>query len=410
MKKILTTIFILLIGINCVYSKSVKDPKINFNGNKYYLLYSAKTPEGVGYLNEYYKLGETYNIWSEMVAVHQFPNAYYPIDRVKKFREYLATIGCPSALNFNDKKNIAIIDFLLIHQIQGRTLMEFNIFKYEKSKKCGSDALQYARRYVANNAMEVEWVKSDFEKNRKKLIKKVKSYKIPNIITEPIDKCKIEETKENNVINNSATEEVNNEINENINVTENSNISTDKEMSDNDTNNETDKNIVDNEEINQQENEKLNANKEKTDNNTVKEDNNSTQNTVISEPEEHNNANVIENKNEDYNVDNTNIKTNIDNNSKQTNAEDENKKTPEDIKVNKATDSKLSQTSGNKNVKTKQKPQKVKKEKKQKEKSYTVTHEKDAYYYRSDKPRKVNRKKEAKIRAKEAKKHLKEVL
>ena len=135
---------------------SDKDYTINFNGDKYHLLYSIKSKDFGGYLNEYYKKGETYNIWTEMVAVHHFPNAYSPIDRIKDFKDYLGSMHVPSSLTFDDKKNTAMIDFVMITEHKMPIVLEFNIFKYEKSKKCGSIAFQYAKRYAATTTLQIE--------------------------------------------------------------------------------------------------------------------------------------------------------------------------------------------------------------------------------------------------------------
>lgn len=221
MKKFLTLLLVLIFVSSPVFAKKQKDYRIKFSGQKYTLLYSIKNPDFGGYLNEYYKTGETYNTWSEMLAVHHFPNAYSPIDQVKQFREYLGSMNCPSALTFDDKKNVAMIDFLLINNNQVPIILEFNIFKYQKSKKCGSIALQYAKRYAVTTAMQVDEAKRDFEKSRKKAIKKIKHYEIPMVVAEDIDKCKYtiaseekekateENTKEEIAINNEEASEIN---------------------------------------------------------------------------------------------------------------------------------------------------------------------------------------------------------
>ena len=108
MKKILVLLFAFSLSVSVAISKE-KDYSIHFNGEKFDLLYSVKDKEFGGYLNEYYKHGETYNIWSEMVAIHHFPNAYSPIDQIKTFREYLGSLNCPSAITFDDKKMSALL-------------------------------------------------------------------------------------------------------------------------------------------------------------------------------------------------------------------------------------------------------------------------------------------------------------
>ena len=190
MKKLLIFVFVFVMSIQiCSAKNSDKDYSLNFNGIKYHLLYSVKNKDFGGYLNEYYRQGETYNIWTDMVAIHHFPNAYSPIDRIKDFKNYLSSMNVPSSLTFDDRKNAAMIDFIIIKSDKVPVVLEFNIFKYEKSKKCGSVAVQYVKRYSATTTMQVEQIKDDFEKSRKKLLKNVKKFTIPQIITEDIDKC-----------------------------------------------------------------------------------------------------------------------------------------------------------------------------------------------------------------------------
>lgn len=193
MKKILTIVLLFLLSINIVSAKEKQNYKIKFNKETYNLLYSTKNPEFGGYLNEYYKWNETYNRWSEMVAIHHFPNAYSPIDQIKTFREYLGSLNCPSAITFDDKKNVGIIDFIMINDHQLPIILEFNVFKYEKSKKCGSVAIQYAKRYVVTTALQMEAAKRDFDKYRKKAIKAVQNFELPEVVYKEIDKCKVEE-------------------------------------------------------------------------------------------------------------------------------------------------------------------------------------------------------------------------
>ena len=193
MKKILTIAILFLLSINIVIAKEKDNYRIKYDGVEYSLLYSTKNPELGGYLNEYYKWNETYNNWSEMVAIHHFPNAYSPIDQVKSFREYLGSLNCPSALTYDENKNIALIDFIMINDHRLPIVLEFNVFKYEKSKKCGSVAVQYAKRYIVTTALQMEAAKKDFDKIRKRALKQVKNFNVPEIVYKEIDKCKVEE-------------------------------------------------------------------------------------------------------------------------------------------------------------------------------------------------------------------------
>ena len=206
MKKILTILFLFFISVTSAFAKS-DEHYINFAGEQYRLLYSVKSPDFGGYLNEYYKKRETYNIWSEMVAVHHFPNAYSPIDQIKSFREYLGSMHCPSALTFDDKRNAAIIDFIIINDKNLPIILEFNVFKYQKSPKCGSVAVQYVKRYAVTTAFQLEAAKRDIENKRKKIIKQVNSVKIPEVVAMDIDKCKVIENVSEDKKENEITEQ-----------------------------------------------------------------------------------------------------------------------------------------------------------------------------------------------------------
>ena len=238
MKKILTLFIILMLGIIPTYAKDKKNHTIKFDGEKYTLLYSTKNPEFGGYINEYYKRGETYNIWSEMIGVHHFPNAYSPIDQIVEFRKYLNSENCPSSMSFDEDKNIGIIDFVMISENHALVIMEFNVFKYTKSDKCGSVAIQYAKRYAVKNAFEAEAVKKEFAKTRKQAIKNVSKMEVPAVVAEEIDKCagginkNAEKTKEEinakneknadeeRSVTEEQTTEVTEEVKEDTNVTD----------------------------------------------------------------------------------------------------------------------------------------------------------------------------------------------
>ncbi len=392
MKKILTIILMLFLSFNISYAANSQINKINFNGNKYYLQYSAKNPEFNGYLNEYYKRGETYNLWSEMVAIHHFPNAYSPLDRVKQFRAYLAGINCPSALTFNDKKNIAMIDFLLIHHANSRTLLEFNIFKYEKSKKCGSNAIQYARRYVASNAFEVEQVKRDFEKNRKKLINNVKNMTVPAIIEEPIDLCKVDKEVKNESDKAEEIIEAKNTVIDDIKTKETNTISDENPQEEKEIASET----KENEPKSEMQLEEKSV-EEKTD---IDDENKMIKNAT---------STIVENSSEiKEDIDENNEKIETVSEQKIILKEEDNKpkELPKDNKEQVKNDSKIIENSVSD---TKKQSQKVKKKKKNKKSEiYKVVNDKNLYY-KSTKPRKVT-KKDIKKRAKETSKKLKDSL
>ena len=188
MRKILSIILVFLCTINIVFAQN--DKILNFNKNKYTLLYSAKNFDNNGYINEYYKNGESPELWSELIAVHHFPNVFSPISQAEAFRQYLDSIRCPSALKVNEKDNEAIIDFVLIDAKRLPVILEFNIFKYQKDESCGTKAIQYAKRYFVTNELQIEAVKEEFNKSREKMLKKVEKFNIPNLVKQDIDNNK----------------------------------------------------------------------------------------------------------------------------------------------------------------------------------------------------------------------------
>lgn len=183
MKKI-CVILLLFFGIISVNAADINT--IKFNGQKYTLLYSAKNIDNNGYINEYYKNAESPDMWSEMVAVHHFPNMFSPLSQAEAFREYLNSINCPSALTVDEKKNEAMIDFIIISGKRLPIILEFNIFKYEKDENCGTKAIQYVKRYCVTSALQVDIVKREFNKLREKMLKKVEKLEIPNLIKDDV--------------------------------------------------------------------------------------------------------------------------------------------------------------------------------------------------------------------------------
>lgn len=185
-------VLILLITPLCVFAKPSKSimPYLKFNGSKFSLYYSAKSPALKTYMNEYYKPSEGYTSWSELIGVHHYPNYYSPIDYAKSFRDYLASNNCPSVIDIDEDNNSAIIDFLIIDAAKLPIVLEFNIFRCEKSPICGTVCLQYAKRYTIMNSLEIDKVKKGFMKNRDKYIKQIKKVEIPDLVTVDIDKGK----------------------------------------------------------------------------------------------------------------------------------------------------------------------------------------------------------------------------
>ena len=87
MKKLIAVLFIIFTMISTAYAEN----KLNFDGKEYYLRLSEKSVEHNGFYNQYYKAGEDMDNWTEMVAVHHFPNVFSPIEQAYNFRDRKST-------------------------------------------------------------------------------------------------------------------------------------------------------------------------------------------------------------------------------------------------------------------------------------------------------------------------------
>ena len=186
MKRIIISLVLIIITLP-VLAITVM-PSLKFNNVKYSLYYSSKSPETGGFINEYYKFGETYENWTELIAVHHYPNEYSPIDLAKSMSAQLNSMNFPNTVMANDNANSAIIDFMLIDSAKIPIIVEFNIFKYEKNSTCGTSAIQYARRYFISDLTEIGKLRNFFRKKREKYINKITSFKIPELITDKIER------------------------------------------------------------------------------------------------------------------------------------------------------------------------------------------------------------------------------
>jgi len=193
MKKILLIIIAVFLACGITYAKGKKTdmPSIKFNGGEYYLYYSAKDDKSGGYINEYYKANQSYTSWKDLIALWHYPNSYSPVEQAKKYREILSSDGIPCSLDIDEDDNAAVIDFTLIASKKLPIIVEYNVFKFAKQEKCGSVALQYAKRYRLNNSLEIDKAKKDIVKRRKKIIKKVNKLEFPQLLNESVDEGKI---------------------------------------------------------------------------------------------------------------------------------------------------------------------------------------------------------------------------
>ena len=194
MKKIFVLIWlVMLLSIGFADAKSEKSivPPIKFCGTKFNLLYSAKSTETGGYLNEYYRANQTYSSWTELIGVHHYPTSFYPIEHARDFASYLESTGVVVNIEVDDKNNTALLYFVITSEQKLPIVMEFNIFKYQKSPVCGAIGLQYAKRYLLNNPLEVRKAKKELIKSGVKYIGKFNKLKVPDVVTFDVENGKV---------------------------------------------------------------------------------------------------------------------------------------------------------------------------------------------------------------------------
>ncbi|MCQ2754838.1 MAG: hypothetical protein MJ231_07305, partial [bacterium] len=153
------------------------------------------------YINEYYKPSETYTSWSELISVHHNPNTASPIEQAKALQKYLDNKSISNEIETDEDNNSAIVSFVMSDTKRVPIILEFNIFKYELDEICGTIAIQYTKRYIANDNIQADYAKKDFQKNRNKQIKSFKKLKTPILIITDVDNGKFVEANNENTHN-----------------------------------------------------------------------------------------------------------------------------------------------------------------------------------------------------------------
>ncbi len=186
-KSIFSVIFVLILTATMAIAANT----VNFNGNVYNLSFSAKGAGG-GFYNEYNKKGQSVKDWNELVVVHQFPNAKSPLVEAKKVASVVTAIyakqskKAPVAVSYNDKKDEAIVDFILPvpdEKNQSLKCLEFNVFKYQKAKNGkGLVAFQYAKRFYPNELKQEKVFQEDLVKTRKTILPAMAEVVVPSVV------------------------------------------------------------------------------------------------------------------------------------------------------------------------------------------------------------------------------------
>ena len=168
----------LLLFLNNAYSLD-KTKKIEFDGDIYYLAFSAKNPGG-GYFNEYIREGENLNNWKRLLAVYHFPNLNNPVQAAQNVANMVKMTNKDARFQIiqNKERNEAIIDFFTWTQTEP-TVAEFNIFRYTKGDgRPGLIAYQFAFRNYGKLTAEYQ---KEFTENKSKWIGLIADSKIPDL-------------------------------------------------------------------------------------------------------------------------------------------------------------------------------------------------------------------------------------
>lgn len=187
--KNLTMLFsVIVLMCGCTQSHSIR-----FDGGNYVLKLSQKSPLTNGYMNEYIKNNENPRRWTSMITVYQYPENSSPIELAKRMESLVKSKNKDAGVfvKEDEKTGAVYIDFLTWapSKTTGKvTSLEFDVFKFEKDKQKGVNAIQFAYKYDSKNAGNEQVFSVNFKNDRERFIQQIMQQPIPEIITEDISK------------------------------------------------------------------------------------------------------------------------------------------------------------------------------------------------------------------------------
>ena len=166
------------------FTQTAKAEEIHFNNDIFILKYSTLSQLNKGYENEYYLKNEGKNNWTKMVGIYYYPEVSNPLKFADKECKTIESTETNVLLKFieNKKADKAALSYLQNGSANGKNFFEYNIFKYEKSKNCGTIAFQYAKKFQVYDNQEVAEVKKKFSKFRPRAMKKINDFEIPDVV------------------------------------------------------------------------------------------------------------------------------------------------------------------------------------------------------------------------------------
>jgi hypothetical protein len=117
-----------------------KPESVDFCGHQLFFAFAGQN------FDEYIPHGQTLETWTRLASIRTVKNFDDPLEYAKRFAEQIKKDNplSSSAIGHNQKKQIAIIDF--ITWPRDLSYVEFNIWRIEKSGNNGLIAYQYAER------------------------------------------------------------------------------------------------------------------------------------------------------------------------------------------------------------------------------------------------------------------------
>lgn len=185
MKKIILFIVLGLMMVLPVCAQT--NSTVSFNGKSYVLKYSEKMQTGA-FINEYYLPAEKYGNWTKLIGVFDYPQINDPLTAANALLNNAKSKNYPGQIWVNKEKNSAVVSFIVFTDGGNKPLKaEINFFKYEKSPKKGTIALQYAERHVIKNDAEYEKFKTYINARIPEIAKLMTNAPMPKLVEKNID-------------------------------------------------------------------------------------------------------------------------------------------------------------------------------------------------------------------------------
>lgn len=173
-------------------TKTVTQRTINqlkFENKVFRLKFSAYAPATKSYMNEYYRIKENGDNWTELIGVQYLKKFDSPLETAKKL-EALAYSQTKVRGNifYNKKENKAIIAIVLFGKDDNNNeYIEQNVYKIEKAQnKKGVMLIHYAHKYPITTDTNRDELQATLKSNQTKWIPAISKLEIPKLVEKDI--------------------------------------------------------------------------------------------------------------------------------------------------------------------------------------------------------------------------------